>query len=310
MASYSISLKNELVFNESSDKKSLLKGMLQINASINLQSSGLYLEFKTKNKNIADLLISLIKELYGFTPTVNEEREKKLNKELVYVVLINQNATFILRDLSIMQSKEDSQYSLKRDIVDEQSRVEYLKGAFLSTGSINDPASNIYHLEIQTFNTIVATNLRDLMNTFNLRAKISQNRRGFIVYLKSSERISDFVRLVGASESFLYFENIRIEKDLSNSINRVVNCEIANQKRTEASSKKQLEEIEAVLSHYSSQELSNKNLDIIKLRKENPDDSLQELSDKSENSLGYFMSRSTINHRLKAIHELYTKITK
>lgn len=308
MASYSMSLKDELVNNECIDKKSLLKGMLQINASINLHSGGLYLEYKTKNEGVAKLLVSLINELYNFAPSILEEREKKLNKDLVYSVIINQNATYILRDLSIMQSKEDSQYSLKKDIQDDQSRIEYLKGAFISTGSLNDPASNIYHLEIQTFNTIVASNLRDLMNSFNLRAKISPNRRGFIVYLKSAEKISDFVRIVGASSSLLYFENIRIEKDLSNSINRVVNCEIANQKRTEETSKKQLEEIEKVLAFYTPDKLSSKNMDIIKLRKEYPEDSLQELSDVSEKVLGYYMTRSTINHRLKAIHELYTKI--
>ena len=160
MSSFSTKVKDEIsTLNETSSIKELLMGMLQINASMNLSQSGLSLEYKTKNLNVVNLLENALKERYKIDALVYEGQEKRLKKETIYQVLINQNAAYILRDLSIMQAKEDSTYSLKKEIVDDELRIAYLKGAFLSCGSLNDPESNTYHLEIQTFNTIVATNL-------------------------------------------------------------------------------------------------------------------------------------------------------
>ena len=307
MSSYSYQVKNELITLEELNIKEFLEGIFQVNASINLSSTGLSLEYKTKNENIALKIKDMIKELYKVDSIITSYKEKKLNKDTVYILSINQNANFIIRDLKLMQAKGDTQYSLKKDIVEDDKRISYLKGSFISTGSVNNPETFTYHLEIQTFNTIVASNIRDLLNSFDLNAKISQNRRGYIVYLKSAEKISDFIRLIGASEALLQFENLRIEKDLSNSINRVINCEVANQKKVEEASKRQLYEIEKVL-EYCKDSITPSAMEALILRQENPEDSLQELSNKSEDRFGHYISRSALNHRLKAIHELYTNI--
>ena len=309
MPSFSYCVKDELVSLDEANKKEFLKGIFQVNASINLSSTGLSLEYKTKNENIAIKIKEIVKEIYKVDSVISSYKEAKLNKDMVYLLQINQNANFIIRDLKLMQAKGDTQYSLKKDIVSDEERISYLKGSFVSTGSVNDPQTFTYHLEIQAFNTIVASNIRDLMNSFNLNAKVSQNRRGYIVYIKSAEAISDFLRLIGASNAYLYFENLRIEKDLSNSINRVINCEIANQKKVEESSKRQLMEIEEVLEYYKD-DIPKSAMEALILRKENPDDSLQELSNKSDKRFGHLISRSAMNHRLKAIHELYLSIPK
>lgn len=307
MASFSYLVKEELISLEELNKKEFLEGIFQVNAGINLSSTGLSLEYKTKNENIALKIKEIIKDLYKVDSVITSYREVRLNKDMVYLLTINQNANFIIRDLKLMQAKGDTGYSLKKDIVDEEKRISYLKGSFLSTGSVNDPQTFTYHLEIQAFNTIVASNIKDLLNSFDLNAKVSQNRRGYIVYLKSAEKISDFIRIIGASEALLHFENLRIEKDLSNSINRVINCEVANQKKVEEASKRQLLEIEKVLEYYKDN-IPKSAMEALILRKENPEDSLQELSDKSEERFGYYISRSALNHRLKAIHDLYTSI--
>ncbi len=307
MASFSYLVKEELISLEELNKKEFLEGIFQVNAGINLSSTGLSLEYKTKNENIALKIKEIIKDLYKVDSVITSYREVRLNKDMVYLLTINQNANFIIRDLKLMQAKGDTGYSLKKDIVDEEKRISYLKGSFLPTGSVNNPQTFTYHLEIQAFNTIVASNIKDLLNSFDLNAKVSQNRRGYIVYLKSAEKISDFIRIIGASDALLHFENLRIEKDLSNSINRVINCEVANQKKVEEASKRQLLEIEKVLEYYKDN-IPKSAMEALILRKENPEDSLQELSDKSEERFGYYISRSALNHRLKAIHDLYTSI--
>ena len=304
MSSFSNQVKNEItVIDEAVNKKELLRGLLQINATISFTSEGLTLKFKTKNINIVNLLADLIYEFYKTESTVLSSQEKRLNKETIYMLEVNQNASYIIRDLKIVEAKEDISYSLKKEISSEDERASYLRGAFLACGSINDPKSLTYHMEIQTFNMMVATNLRDLMNTFGLNAKLSKNRRGYIVYLKKAETISDFIRIIGASESVMEFENLRIEKDLSNSINRIMNCEIANQRKTEESARRQIDEINYLMSHNI--ELKPGLKDVANLRLKYPDDSLTELSVKSEEELEKPISRNTVIHRLREIHEIF-----
>lgn len=311
MPSFSMNLKNELASLNSSDDLNLglLKGLLQVNGSINLSSTGLFLEFKTKNELVAQKLIDLIKQYYKVDSVLIKTKEVRLNKDDIYLVRLFQNANYVIRDLKIMQAKDDTSYSLKKDLISEDMKTGYLRGAFLSAGSINDPKTMIYHLEIQTFNTIEAVNLRDLMNTYNLSAKISKNRRGFVVYMKSAEKIANFIKIVGGTDSLFYFENIRIEKDLTNSINRVMNCEIANQKKTTEASMRQIEEIKMVESFYQTN-LPKSIQEAITLRKENPEDSLSELSQKAEKRIGKKISKSALNHRFRAMHDLFLSLPK
>ncbi len=307
MASFSQRVKDEIVKANFSDieSKALLKGLLQINAAIDLSSEGLSLEYKTKNENVANKIIELVQKMYKVEPILMTTKEVRLKKETVYIIRINQNASFILRNLSIMQAKNDTSYSLKKDLESDEEKIAYIKGAFLSTGSVNDPSSSIYHLEIQTFNSIVASNLKDLINSFGLTSKISKNRRGFIVYLKSADRIQDFLQILGTNDSLLYYADLLIENDMNNSINRVMNCEIANQKKATQAALRQVEEIQGIEKTYDIKELPKSVIEAMKLRKDNPEDSLQELSDKSEALFGHVISRSALNHRFKAIHELY-----
>ena len=309
MSSFSNQVKNEIaIIDETVNKKELLRGLLQINATISFTSDGLSLKFKTKNINIVNLLGDLIYEFYKTECTILSSQEKRLNKETIYMLEINQNASYIIRDLKIVEAKEDPSYSLKKEILEEDERASYLRGAFLACGSINDPKSLTYHMEIQTFNMMVATNLRDLMNTFSLNAKLSKNRRGYIVYLKKAETISDFIRIIGASESVMEFENLRIEKDLSNSINRIMNCEIANQRKTEESARRQIDEINYLMSNKI--ELKEGLRVVAELRLKYPDDSLTELAMKSEEELEKPISRNVVIHRLREIHEIYVNNNK
>ncbi len=309
MPSFSMKLKDELVDIALNDEeeKAMLMGLMQINGSINLSSSGLYLEFRSKNLKVAKKVEDSIKKFYSIEPLFKEEKELRLNKDNVYSVLIEQNATIPLLDLKIMAAKEDSTYNLKKELIKDNLRLSYIKGAFLACGSVNDPQTLTYHMEIQTFNTLTAYNLRDLLNVYNLQAKVSKNRRGYIVYLKSADKIADFIRILGSSESLFYFEDYRIERDLSNSINRVMNCEIANEKKATAAAIRQMKEIETVKAYYK-ERLPKSIREAIVLREKNQDSTLQELSDKSPDEFNKTISKSALNHRYRAVHKLYTEI--
>lgn len=309
MLSFAMKIKDELssISLSEKEKRSILMGLLQVNASINFSSNGLYLEFKSKNEKVSDLVYNLIIELFKLEPFFLSTKETKLNKEEIFIVKLEQNAFFVLNELKILQAKDDTTYQIKKELVTEEERVSYLRGAFLACGSVNDPSSNTYHLEIQTFSPNVCYGLRDLMNSFNIQAKITNNRRGYIVYLKSADKISDFLRLVGSTDSLFYFEDHRIEKDLANSINRVMNCEIANEKKSIDAARRQTEEIKVVMDYYKDR-LKESLKEVCALRLNHKEESLNELSAYSLTEIGKSISKSALNHRFREIHVLYLEI--
>lgn len=289
-----------------SQKRGMLLAIFQIASALKATNYGLTLEIINKNENAKDIIVSLLKELYDIDANVILAKEKKLNKDDYYIIQVLAKATQLLNELSIIKARSDSSYQLLKEL-DEDERLGYIRGAFLSTGSVNDPHSSTYHLEIQTFNMNVANNLRDLLNQYYLNAKTSKNRRGYFVYLKCAEHISDLIKLLDTNDSLFYFENIRIERDLSNSINRVINCEISNMKKALVAAERQLDEIKFLEAHGYEPKKHMKN--IIELRKTYPEDSLTELSNKSYDLLGINYTRSVINHKLREIHEEYVALT-
>lgn len=304
--SFSLKLKNELVSLDDNNESlySMLRAMIEINSSIKYLN-GAYIEYKTKNKLVANKLKELIKMFYNIEAEIKETKEVRLNKDTIYLVNIYQKVNKILDDFNILSNKQ----SLKKVLETEEEKIGYLRGAFLSTGSINDPITYTYHLEIQTFKEDVASNLKDIMNSFYLNSKISKNRRGFIVYSKSADKIADFIRILGSSKQLFYFEDLRIERDLSNSINRVMNCEIANQKKTTETAIRQLKEIEFVEKYYQSR-LKDTLKEVCILRKKYKEESLLELEEKSVLEFNKRISRSALNHRFREIHEIYKDLKK
>ena len=311
MPTFAMELKDELTALEMDSKyeKTMLMGMLQVNASINFSSTGLYIDFKSKNEKVANKVFDLIKKNYPVEPILLKTKETKLKKEDIFHTRLEQNAYVVLNDLNVFRAKEDSSYNLKKELESNEEKLAYIRGAFLACGSINDPKSNTYHMEIQAFSPLVAYNLRDLINSFGINSKISENRRGYIIYLKNANGIADFLRIIGSTEGLFYFEDNRIEKDLSNSINRVMNCEIANAKKTQETAKRQIEEIEVVMKYYG-ERLKQTLVDASKLRLEYKEESLKELEELSYDFLGKTITKSALNHRFREIHNLYLDIKK
>lgn len=113
-----------------------------------------------------------------------------------------------------------------------EGAMSYLRGAFLAGGSVNNPETSRYHLEIYSTYEDHNEDLCKLMNNyFYLNAKATKRRRGYIVYLKEAAKIGDFLHIVGALNAMLNFEDLRIMRDMRNSVNRLVNCDTANMKK-------------------------------------------------------------------------------
>jgi hypothetical protein len=278
--------------------------MFHIGGSIELNRDGLHLIFQSTNLAVIRRVITLSKSLFGIELTLISKKQPKLQKRDLFFVQITERLDQILSALSLLNQSGMFFLDLDPELIREEcDKRAYLRGAFLAGGSMNSPDTATYHLEIQTFSERQSQIICDLANEFSLNAKITKNRRGIIVYIKEAEKIADFLRVVDAPNSLFTFEDSRIKRDFRNSINRVINCDIANEKKALDAATNQLDYIAIVEKHVQGQ-LPKGVEEVIRLRKEYPDATLNELSRLSAGLVGTTISKSALNHRFRALKDL------
>lgn len=175
----------------------------------------------------------------------------------------------------------------------------FLRGAFLSVGSMSDPAKS-YHLEFACTDEGKAKQLQDIMRDFDIDSRIILRKKYYVVYLKEGSGIVDLLNVCEAPVSLMDMENLRILKEMRNSVNRRVNCETANIAKTVNAAARQVEDIEYLKAHYDFQKLPYALREMAELRLENPDASLKELGEYFNPPIG----KSGVNHRLRKLCEL------
>lgn len=288
--------------------KAELSALLHIGGSIEKNSQGLSLVFQSTNNAVIRRFMILLKSLYDIDLTLIKKHTKKLKRHDIFIVKISDQVNLLLTDLSILSdSGVFFQDVDDRIIENECCKKAYLRGAFLVSGSVNSPETSAYHLEIQAFSEIQANIIKDIANYFRLNAKVTKNRRGYICYIKEAEKIADFLRVIGASNSLFEFEDSRIKRDFKNSINRVINCDIANEKKALDAANRQLEHIKIIEEKYN-QKISRSMEEAIFLRKKYPESTLLELSYASLEYYDKQISKSALNHRFRAIKDLANRI--
>ena len=308
--SFSKTIKTELQSIKQLDccNKAELSALLHISGSIEMNSSGLNLVFTSTNNAVVRRFVFIAKSLYDINLTIMKKEIKRLGKHDQFIVKINDKANFLLRDLSLINDHAIFFQDVDESLIEKECcKKAYLRGAFLATGSINSPETSAYHLEIQAVSEVQANIIKELANYFNLNTKVAKNKRGYIAYIKEAERIADFLRVVGASNSLFEFEDSRIKRDFKNSINRVINCDIANEKKALDAAKRQLEHIEIIEKKYK-KNISKSMEEAIFLRKKYPDSTLLELSYASLEHYDKQISKSALNHRFRAIKDMVNKI--
>ncbi|MCF7926207.1 MAG: DNA-binding protein WhiA [Candidatus Izimaplasma sp.] len=283
-----------------------LAALLRINGDLHITSEGLSVEFKSTNLSISRRVIAFIKRMYQIEVEVKRKKQTKLNQHDSIIVGIHDQSSKIVGELNLLE--ETTNILSDPLLVRECCKVSFLRGAFLASGSINSPKSSGYHFEIHTDRESDADNIVDLLNYFELNAKFLSRKKGFIAYIKEAERISDFLRLVGAHNALLSYEDERIKRDFVNSITRVMNMDIANQNKTLEAAAKHLRSISVLENMMEVEKLPKTLQEAIKLRKKYPESSLRELSEKSEDMFNKTISKSALNHRFRNIHELAEKI--
>lgn len=305
--SYASDVKKELTTLEvhKENAKAELMALIRMNGSISLANHKIILNIQTENPAIARRIYKLILEFYEVESKLVVRKKMKLNKNNVYVVRIANQAQAFLDDLGIFDNYQIVERVPIELLKDDSQVRSYLRGAFLAGGSVNNPETSRYHLEIYSLYEEHNDMISEMMNKYELNSRTTDRRSGYITYLKEAEKIANFLQLIGATNAMLKFEDVRIMRDMRNSVNRLVNCENANMNKVANASTKQISNIQFIDDTVGLDKLPEKLYEVAITRMKMPEVSLKELSESLPSGA---ISKSGINHRLRKINEFADKI--
>ena len=280
-----------------------LAGLVRMDGTILIGSkNSLTLELVTENAAIARMAFKEFKNLFQIEAELTVQRRNRLKRNNVYQVRLPSDGK-VLEVLNVLGLTQDGLMynpTVKERLVRKDCcKKSYLRGVFLGSGSLSDP-QNSYHLEIVTNSEEYSESLVKFMESMGLEPKISSRKQNLVVYFKESEQIILFLGLIGAHNALLKLEDIRIQKEMRNNINRMMNCEIANINKTVTAAARQVENIKLIAEKIGFAKLPYQLRAVAEARLANPEVSLKELGELMEPPLG----KSGINHRMRKIEEI------
>lgn len=311
--SFSAEVKKELEKNMSGARHcqiAELAAMISMVADIQYKDNiPVRLKIATERSVIARNISGLIRKLFHYLPEVSVRRtgsNSRLYRMMVTDAAMVQKMLDTLKligqdDIGMGVSEVSCQDMKISGLITQQDccRRAFLKGAFMTSGSISDPNKG-YHLEIVCNNDIRALFIKKLIREFDIEGRIVRRKRYRVVYVKDGAMIVDMLNIMGAHISLMNMENVRILKDISNNINRRVNCEAANLNKTVSAAVKQIQDINYIIETKGIKYLPENLRSLAEVRLEAEDASLKELGEMMNPPLG----KSGVNHRLRKISEI------
>jgi len=294
-------------------KKALLSGFIKINSNLVLRNGTWNISAKSENIKTAKLIITLLESIYKIKCGVKiteQKRFKTNNHDKIVNFEINQNGKEIIEDLELYSEEYGFNTFPSSLVKDDEAKKYFLAGCFLASGSVNSPSSPNYHLEVTTDSELFAKYLCNLLKKFYLEAKYIQRRNLYAVYLKKSESISDFLRILKASQSLLFFEDVRIQRDTINSINRINNCEISNELKAQEVGRNQADSIRWYKDTFGFAQLNNKLKVIAEVRLASPEATYNELVDDCLELHGFNISKPGLAYRMNKLLEIIEEARK
>lgn len=305
--SFTTNIKNEITKLEFSKSENIseLSGFIRNNGTYTTEK----IELITENITVTKRIFTLVRNIYGISCLIEPRKNNNFSKNNLYLIRIENKVKEILEDLTITDATYNKLAVPGEYITSstEETRA-YIRGVFLSKGSINDPKTSRYHLEFLIEENQEAFFLQKLLNSFNLNSKVLSRDKGYMVYVKEAEKIGDFLRIISASNAVLYYEDIRIYRDHKNMTNRLNNCEQANIDKIIETANKQIEDIEYLKENLALELLDEKTREALFYREKYPEASLQELAEIITYETEKSITKSGLNHRFRKMKELVDKL--
>lgn len=287
--------------------KSLLSGFIKINGNLVLRQGHWVITVRSENIKVVTLIYKKIRQLYPVNSRIIISEKKKLRSsedDKVFYIEIDHGGREVLKDLGIYSEDKAFDALPSGELVSKQeNRKAYLAGAFLASGSVNSPVNKNYHLEIAVNSLSYAEYLVRMVKKFNIQMKIIQRRKQYVVYVKKSDQISDFLNLIGAWRNLLDFESYRIQRDQYNSLNRIYNCDISNEKRAMDTGMSQFKDIEWYDQKFGINRLDEPLRIVAKARLNNPEATYVELTEYIYQTNGIKLSKPGVSYRMKKVLE-------
>ncbi len=303
--SYTTKIKNEItgIDYPTTEDMALVSGFIRNNGYIENNK----LIITTENVNTRDFLKRFFQSKYDKVVDIKTTDNNNFSRKVLYVISFEDVDFKILNSLGFMKNGKylDTPPTY---IVDGNAEIRgYLRGVFLASGSINDPKTSRYHMEMLLDKPEEAVFVQKLLNIFDMNAKILNRGKGYMVYLKEAEKISDFLKVLGTNKSVMYFEDVRIYHDQKNRTNRLNNCEQANVDKVISAATSQLSHIEIIRNNMGVELLDDKTKEALIYREKYPEASLKELSEIISMETGNKITKSGLNHRFRKIKDLAEK---
>ncbi len=304
---FSQELKEELLHIELESEKLRkieLIATLKAVGILNFNGSNMSIDIRTSFAHLAKRVFKSIKEFYpNASLQTIVQRAVKFKREVnVYIVRVNLIVPQMLFDLGLINSPNPGMIFGLNSIIDtlqsEEEQAVYVRTFFICSGSVNNPHKNKqYHLEIVGQNETYLEEIKNLLIPYEIEMKMSKRKNNYPLYINKSEEIADFLKFIGSRSMLFEFEDVRIMRDFRSASNRINNAEIANEAKQMAASMKQLKAIEKLKEHKQFEKLSEKTKQVAKLRLENQESTLSELSELTHGEI----SKSNLSHHLRNI---------
>ncbi|MDO5737658.1 MAG: DNA-binding protein WhiA [Eubacteriales bacterium] len=259
-----------------------------------LRTSGRSMSFTTARAGVFSLFVDVL-ELRGesgFELREEGRRQRIIWTDRQILRKLRQEIKEFLSELAKLSTViADETHATQREIL--------LCLLYLAIGSWSEPRDN-YHLEFAFPRILPADLIKAVFSELGLNFKTIDRQSARVLYLKDGREIGDYLLLTGCTSSYLFYQQLRVEKEVKNRVNRIVNCDSANADRMATASARQFRAIEEIKKRRGLDFLPEKLRLTAELRLANPGLSLAELGAKFEPPLG----KSGVNHRLKKIEEL------
>lgn len=260
------------------------------------------IQIHTEILPVARKYFTLLKKTFNINTEISVKRNSYLKKNKTYLLTVKDknDSLKVLQATKLLSEdgdiKEDLSVVSNLVVQNACCKRAFLRGAFLAAGSISDPAKT-YHFEIAVATNAKAKQLQAIFKAFDIDAKIILRKKYYVVYIKEGSQIVEALNVMEAHIALMDFENVRIVKEMRNSINRQVNCETANINKTVMASSKQMDDIMYIQSQVGFGKLTEGLEEVAKLRLEYPEASLKELGQLLDPPIG----KSGVNHRLRKL---------
>jgi len=279
-----------------------LSSILKVNASISIRNAFININFTTESEYVVRRIYKLIDFLYGYECIIGRLENNNLMKNGLYTLIVEEESVVNkIMDESGLDFYGNYDFSINTMFsriisLKEKGISAYLRGVFLGAGSIVDPNKN-YHLELILTSEEDVELLNKVLEYSNIETLYNRRKDKNIIYIKNSEMISDVLNLMMANRALLELENVKIEKDLRNNINRRMNFDMANINKTVETSMKQISYIEAI---EENSEIPEDLIEISNLRKMYPEYSLKQLAELHNPKI----SKSAVSYKMKKIEKI------